>query len=68
MKHRVETLSNGQSWFRVKLWPVGKTEPQTWDCERLEEADDVPAGSALLLAHFSDVTFGDVRVIPIETR
>lgn len=66
MKHRVETLANGHSWFRVKLWPVGEVEPESWDLERLEEQDDVPSGSALLLGHYSDVTFGDVRVVPVS--
>ncbi|MCB1122272.1 MAG: hypothetical protein KJT03_12035 [Verrucomicrobiae bacterium] len=66
MKHRVETLENGHSWFRVKLWPVGEEEPESWDLERLEEQDDVPQGSALLLGHFADVTFGNVQVVPVN--
>lgn len=66
MVHRVETLPNGHSWFRVKLWPKGEPEPSEWDFRRQEEKDDVPSGSALLLGHFADVTFGDVRVVPIE--
>ncbi|MDA0348691.1 MAG: hypothetical protein O3C20_14955 [Verrucomicrobia bacterium] len=68
MKHRVETLSNGHSRFQVKLWAVGEEEPENADLERWEENDDVQAGSVLLLAHFSDVTFGDIRVIPIDAR
>jgi hypothetical protein len=68
MKHRVETLENGHSWFRVKLWPVGEPEPAAWDLERLEENDDVPSGSVLLLGHFSDITFGTVRVIPVGNQ
>lgn len=66
MVHRVETLSHGHSWFRVKLWPVDDEEPAEWDFQRLEEEDDVASGSALLLGHFADVTFGDVTVLPIE--
>jgi hypothetical protein len=64
MKHRVETLADGVSRYRVKLWPVDNTEPERWDLERLE-ANDLPAGSALLIAHHADVTFGDVSVIPL---
>lgn len=65
MKHRVETLNNGVSRYRVKLWPADEREPTDWDLERLETDDDVPSGSALLLAHHSEVTFGDVTVTPI---
>jgi hypothetical protein len=61
MKHRVETAGNGQSRYRVKLWPVGEEEPRAWDLERYE-SDDLTSGSALLLTHHSDATFGNVTV------
>ncbi len=64
MKHRVETLGDGRSRYRVKLWPAGTAEPATWDLERFE-TDDLPSGSALLIAHHADVTFGNVSVVPI---
>ena len=66
LKHRVETLADGSSRYRVKLWPAAKREPRKWDLERIEPPGDVPSGSALLLAHFTDVTFGDVRVKPLN--
>ena len=65
MKHRVETLPDGQSRYRVKLWPADETEPSVWDLERIENGD-LASGSALLIAHHSDVTFGDVSVVPID--
>jgi hypothetical protein len=65
MKHRVETLANCASRYRTKLWPAGEAEPHDWDFERFEPDEDVPTGSALLLAHHSDVTFGDIHVRPI---
>jgi hypothetical protein len=66
MKHRVRTLQDGRSLFQVKLWSTDEREPAHWDLERFEPEDDVPRGSALLLAHFTDVTFGDVKVIPLD--
>lgn len=63
MKHRVETLPDGRSHYLVKLWPVETPEPDSWDLERFE-SDDLQSGSALLIAHFTDVTFGNVRVEP----
>lgn len=64
MKHRVETLPDGTSRYRVKLWPADAPEPEAWDLERVEP-DDLECGSALLIAHHSNVTFGNVVVIPL---
>lgn len=68
MKHRVETLADGASRYSTKLWPAGENEPPQWDFQRTEHDDDVPTGSALLLAHHSEVTFGDIHVRPIVTK
>lgn len=65
MKHRVETLADGRTWYRVKLWVDSGDEPEDWDFERFEP-NDLESGSALLLAHFSDVTFGNVEVVPVN--
>lgn len=65
MKHRVETMPDGSARYRAKLWPADKDEPLQWDFERIEPVEDVPYGSALLLAHHSDVTFGNIHVTPI---
>jgi hypothetical protein len=64
MKHRVETVADGRSWYRVKLWPAGEPEPDAWDLERFESGD-LDRGSALLLTHHVDATFGDVSVVPL---
>jgi len=64
MKHRVETLADGRTRYQVKLWAASSDEPGEWDFERFEP-DDLKSGSALLLAHFSDVTFGNVEVVPV---
>lgn len=65
MKHRVETLSNGQTLYKVKFWQVGDDEPSEWDLERYETGD-LLSGSALLIAHHADVTFGDIMVVPLH--
>ncbi len=65
MKHRVETLADGRTWYRVKLWAALDDEPAEWDFERFEP-NDMESGSALLLAHHSDVTFGNVEVVPVN--
>lgn len=64
MKHRVESIAGGQSRYRVKLWPLGEPEPEAWDLERLE-INDLPSGSALLIAHHADVTFGNISISPL---
>ena len=63
MKHRVETIDDVRSRYRVKLWPVGETEPDAWDLER-HESGDLENGSALLLTHHADATFGNITVLP----
>ena len=64
MKHRVETLADGRSRYRVKLWPINEQEPNNWDLERFEP-NDLQFGSVLLLAHHTEVTFGNVLVTPV---
>ena len=66
MKHRVETLPDETTLFRTKLWPADQPEPAAWDLEAREKPDNVPYGSALLLAHNADVTFGNVRVVAVR--
>jgi len=40
-------------------------EPDAWDLERYETGDLV-SGSALLLTHHTDATFGNISVLPLE--
>ncbi len=65
MKHRVETLADGTTLYRVKLWPADQPEPTAWDEEAREKPDNVPTGSVTLIAHNTDVTFGNVRVVAV---
>ena len=65
LKVRVETMNDLRSRYRAKCWPLGEAEPDRWDLERYE-SDDLTSGSALLVAHHTDVTFGNLKVMPVE--
>jgi hypothetical protein len=65
MKHRVETLPEGQTLYSAKLWSANRPEPERWQLQRLEYGD-LPARSALLIAHNVDVTFGDLMLVPVK--
>jgi hypothetical protein len=65
MKHGVESIRDGGARYRVKLWENGTPEPEDWDAELLKKPAHVLQGGALLIAHYSEVTFGDVVVSPV---
>ena len=65
MKHRVQSTRDNTALYRVKLWETGTPEPKSWDVELLKDPSDVQQGGALLIAHYSEVTFGDVEVLPV---
>jgi hypothetical protein len=66
MKHRVKSISDTVTQYVVKLWEADQPEPVDWDVQMLEGADDIRRGGALIIAHYTDVTFGNIRVEPIE--
>jgi hypothetical protein len=69
MKLRVRTPSGELSAYEAKLWPPAEPEPAAWDVLAAAPlAEDVPSGGALLVAHNTDVTFGDVHVRPLSNR
>ena len=66
MKHRVQNVGD-TTLYQVKLWSDGQSEPPVWSLEAREAAvGNETSGSALLLAHNTDVTFGDIYVVPVE--
>ena len=65
IKHRVETVSENETRYSVKLWQEGNDEPDVWDFQAMEVSDKQETGSACLIAHHTDVTFGDVEVKPV---
>ena len=68
MKHRVESLQGNRTLYRVKLWPYSDPEPEAWDFEGREPGENLFSGSTLLIAHNTSVTFGDIQVVPIQTK
>lgn len=65
MKARVESLARGQTRYQAKIWPAGEAEPRKWAVESMEGPEDVSSGCLLLVAHNSDVTFGNLEVKPL---
>jgi hypothetical protein len=48
----------------MKVWVDGSPEPADWEIVGTD-TNDVSGGSVLLLAHFTDVSFGNVVVTPL---
>jgi hypothetical protein len=68
MKLRVDTLPGPAARYRVKTWKAGEREPSAWDMDVGEGGAEIPAGGALLVAHNTDVTFGNVTATPNDPR
>ena len=64
-KIRVESRQDNSTLYQLKVWPAGTSEPVGWDLAEAEQ-NDVPGGSMLLLAHFADVSFGNITISPLE--
>ncbi len=63
IKGEVKTMPDGRHRYRNKIWSPDRNELDFWAVERFEEKTrDFASGSALLVAHRSDVTFGRVRI------
>ena len=48
----------------MKVWAQGSSEPLGWELADVDSTD-VPGGCLLLIAHFTDVSFGNVLVSPL---
>ena len=66
MKAQVEQIDRHTSRYRVRIWEDGTPEPGDWQLTAVEGAGDIISGSALMIAHNTDVTFGNVSVISIK--
>ncbi len=78
VRHRVETgiwyvmkamvRTEGEcTLYCAKFWNRSKPEPPGWDIVSREGSNDLKCGSALLIAHHSDVTFGNILVTPLDS-
>lgn len=66
MKHNVISINDSTTRYSVKLWDTSQPEPADWDFVAEEVAENnLLSGSALLIAHNADVTFGDIEVVPL---
>ena len=63
-KLRVESQSDGSALYRMKIWEEGSVEPSGWELTDIHR-NDVPGGSMLLIAHHTDVSFGNVSIDPL---
>ncbi len=65
MAARVETVDLTTSCYSAKLWDADLPEPDQWDLVGIKENETMFSGSALLLSHNTDVSFGNVSIKPI---
>lgn len=68
MAARVETIDDTSSRYSAKLWAAEQPEPLSWDLIGIKEDETMFFGSALLLSHNTDVSFGHVSIIPLNTE
>lgn len=64
-KMRVETVSGVGGLYKVKVWPVGQSEPANWTLQGQQSLSDPQHGSVLLLSHHVDAEFGNVTITPL---
>jgi hypothetical protein len=67
-KARAETRPHQTSFYRFKVWQEGTPEPSGWDLSGPGAVQGNDQGSVLLVAHHSDVTFGDVTIVPVAVN
>ena len=68
-KMRAQTWEDsGQTYhsYSLKAWELGTAEPSQWNLTKTYAGGVVTNGSALLVAHHMDVTFGDLTVIGLD--
>jgi hypothetical protein len=63
-KLRVETVA-GQHQYRFKAWPQTDPEPAQWTLVASTALGELASGSALILSHHVDATFGNIVIVPI---
>ena len=63
-KVRVETQPDGSALYSTKVWADGSPEPAAWELASVDTAD-TGGGALLFIAHFADVSFGNVVIEPL---
>ncbi len=65
MKARVQSRGD-TTLYAAKLWVLHGPEPSDWDIVSREGKTDLQKGSALLIAHHTKVTFGNISARPVS--
>jgi hypothetical protein len=65
-KLRVQTLKGPETLYQVKMWAADEVEIPNWDLEGKEDGRDFQSGSALLIAHHTDVRIWKISAIPLK--
>ena len=66
IKMRSEARPGERNHYSLKIWPEDREEPVAWDLAGQGAPGGRNTGGILLLAHHTDVTFGEIRVIPLS--
>jgi len=61
LKHRVETLDPATALYSARIWQENEPEPSDWDIQLSKSNQESPSGGFLLIAHYSDLTFGSLE-------
>lgn len=64
-KHRVENVESNTVIYKVKFWQADTTEPEEWDLIGKEQNADYLSGSALLLAHHTQLVCKWIQIRPL---
>ena len=64
-KFRVRSRRGKTSEYAVKYWPVDEAEPDKWLLQAEGQEGELANGCVLLVAHHTDVTYGNVTVEPV---
>ena len=64
LKMRAEPLPSGDIEYSFKMWPKGQAEPSVWGISYISDQSPV-GGSLLVVAHYVDVTIGNVAIVPV---
>lgn len=67
-KGQVETapLVDQPATYRFKMWPAAEPEPETWQLVATGRKGEPTSGSVVIVAHQSEVSFGNVTVTPLD--
>jgi regulation of enolase protein 1 (concanavalin A-like superfamily) len=65
---RAETVQGEGDLYSMKVWQQGQSEPEQWDVVGQAALTDPADGGMLLITHQSDVSFGNVNVVPIGIK